>query len=147
MLPAIVSDWWPALSLFTFLHWRRKWQPSPVFLPGESRGRWSLVGCHLWGCRVGHDWSDLAAAAAAAACRVDNAIQLLSVRIQIQMCLIPKPMLLSEVTSKVPIRQSSDFLSDNYILKLPSLWSIVLHSIHFFPSANLPTTVSSLSGC
>ena len=38
-----------SLSLFTFLHWRRKWQPTPVFLPGESRGRGSLVGCRLWG--------------------------------------------------------------------------------------------------
>ena len=36
-------------SLFTFLHWRRKWQPTPVFLPGEFQGRGSLVGCHLWG--------------------------------------------------------------------------------------------------
>ena len=40
------------------------WQPTPVFLPGESQGRWSLVGCHLWGShRVRHDWSDLAVAA------------------------------------------------------------------------------------
>ena len=38
-----------SLSLFTFMHWRRKWQPTPVFLPGESQGRWSLVGCRLWG--------------------------------------------------------------------------------------------------
>ena len=38
-----------SLSLFTFMHWRRKWQPTPVFLPGESQGRGSLVGCHLWG--------------------------------------------------------------------------------------------------
>ena len=30
--------------------WRRKWQPTPVFLPGESQGWRSLVGCHLWGC-------------------------------------------------------------------------------------------------
>ena len=36
-------------SLFTFMHWRRKWQPTPVFLPGESQGWGSLVGCHLWG--------------------------------------------------------------------------------------------------
>ena len=55
--------WWAAvrgvaksrigLSNFTFTfhfqHWRRKWQPTPVFLPGESQGRGSLVGCHLWG--------------------------------------------------------------------------------------------------
>ena len=34
---------------FTFLHWRRKWQPMPVFLPGESQGQGSLVGCRLWG--------------------------------------------------------------------------------------------------
>ena len=37
------------LSLSTFMHWRRKWQPTPVILPGESQGRGNLVGCHLWG--------------------------------------------------------------------------------------------------
>ena len=37
------------LSDFTFTRWRRKWQPTPVFLPGESQGRGSLVGCCLWG--------------------------------------------------------------------------------------------------
>ena len=42
-------DWAPSLSLFTFMHWRRNWQPTPVFLPGESQGRGSLVGCRLWG--------------------------------------------------------------------------------------------------
>ena len=36
-------------SLFTFMHWRRKWQPTAVFLPGESQGRGRLVGCRLWG--------------------------------------------------------------------------------------------------
>ena len=44
-----------SLSLFTFMHWRRKWQPTPVFLPGESQGQRSLVGCHLWG----HTESDM----------------------------------------------------------------------------------------
>ena len=43
-------DWASSLSLFTFMHWRRKWQPTPVFLTGESQGRGSLVNCHLWGC-------------------------------------------------------------------------------------------------
>ena len=42
-------DWATSLSLFTFMHWRRKWQPTPVFLPGESQGRGRLVGCRLWG--------------------------------------------------------------------------------------------------
>jgi len=42
-------DWATSLSLFTFMHWRRKWQPTPVFLPGESQGRGSLLGCCLWG--------------------------------------------------------------------------------------------------
>ena len=39
-----------SLSLFTFMLWRRKWQPTPEFLPEESQGQWSLVGCCLWGC-------------------------------------------------------------------------------------------------
>ena len=42
-------DWATSLSLFTFMHWRRIWQPTLVFLPGESQGRGSLVGCCLWG--------------------------------------------------------------------------------------------------
>ena len=42
-------DWVTSLSLFTFLHWRRKWQPTPLFLPGESQGWQSLVGRRLWG--------------------------------------------------------------------------------------------------
>ena len=39
-------DWATSLSLFTFMHWRRQWQPTPVFLPGESQGRgawWAAV--------------------------------------------------------------------------------------------------------
>ena len=43
-------DWATSLSIFTFMHWRRKWQPTTVFLPGESQGWGSLVGCRLWGC-------------------------------------------------------------------------------------------------
>ena len=42
-------DWVTSLSLFTFMHWRREWQPTPVFLPGESHGQRSLVGCSPWG--------------------------------------------------------------------------------------------------
>ena len=42
-------DWATSISLFTFMHWRRKWQPTPVFLPGESQGQGSLVGFCLWG--------------------------------------------------------------------------------------------------
>ena len=41
-------EWATSFSLLTFMHWRRKWQPSPVFLPLESQGWGSLVGCHLW---------------------------------------------------------------------------------------------------
>ena len=41
------------------MHWRRKWQPTPVFLPGESQGWGSLMGCHLWG----HTESDMTEAA------------------------------------------------------------------------------------
>ena len=41
-------DWATSLSFFSFMHWRRKWQPTPVFLPGESQGWRRLVGCCLW---------------------------------------------------------------------------------------------------
>ena len=40
--------------------WRRAWPPPPLLLPGESHGQRSLVGCSSWGCRVRHDWNDLA---------------------------------------------------------------------------------------
>ena len=50
-----VGHWKTSLSLFTFMHWRRKWQPTPVFLPRESQGQGSLVGCRLWG----HTESDM----------------------------------------------------------------------------------------
>ena len=43
-------DWATSLSLFPFMHWRRKWQPTPVFLAGEFQGWGSLVGRRLWGC-------------------------------------------------------------------------------------------------
>ena len=46
-----------SLSLFTFMHWRRKWQPTPVFLPGESQGQRSLLGFCLWG-RTESDMTD-----------------------------------------------------------------------------------------
>ena len=47
--PRVRHDWATSLSLFTFMHWRRKWQPTPVFLPRGSQGRGSLVGCRPWG--------------------------------------------------------------------------------------------------
>ena len=58
----IGHDWATSLSLFTFMHWRRKWQPTPVFLPGESQWQRSLLGCRLWGrTESGHSWRVLAA--------------------------------------------------------------------------------------
>ena len=50
---------WTRLSdfTFTFMHWRRKCQPTPVFLPGESQGRRSLVGCRRWG-RIESDMTE-----------------------------------------------------------------------------------------
>ena len=59
-------DWATSLSLFTFMHWRRKWQRTPVFLPGESQGWGRLMGCRLWGhAESDTDRSNFAAAAAA----------------------------------------------------------------------------------
>ena len=75
--------WWAAvhgvaksrtrLSDFTFMfpvmHWRRKWQPTPVFLPGESQGRGSLVGCRIWG-RTESDTTGATLASGAAAMNI-----------------------------------------------------------------------------
>ena len=44
----------PSLSLFTFMHWRRRWQPTPVFLPGKLHGWRSLVGYSPWGLEESH---------------------------------------------------------------------------------------------
>ena len=49
VLLRVGDDWASSFSLFTFMHWRRKWQPTPVFLPGESQGQRNLVACRLWG--------------------------------------------------------------------------------------------------
>ena len=57
-LQRVGHDWATSLSLFTFMHWRRKWQPTPVFLPGELQGQGSLVGCCLWG-RTESDTTDV----------------------------------------------------------------------------------------
>ena len=39
--------------------WRKAWQPTLIFLPGESHGQKSLAGCSPWGHRVQHNWSNL----------------------------------------------------------------------------------------
>ena len=61
-------NWVTSLSLFTFTLWRRKWQPTPVFLPGESHGWRSLVGCSPWGRRESDTTEATWQAAAAAYC-------------------------------------------------------------------------------
>ena len=45
-----------SLSLFIFMHWRRKWQPTPVFLPGESQG-WQSLWAAIYG--VAQSWTRL----------------------------------------------------------------------------------------
>ena len=44
-------------SLVGKIPWRTEWHPTPVFLPGESRGQRALAGYSPWGCRVGQDWA------------------------------------------------------------------------------------------
>ena len=50
-------DWTTSLWLFTFKHWRRKWQPTPGFLPGKSHGQRSPLGHSMGSQRVWHDWA------------------------------------------------------------------------------------------
>ena len=45
-VPQLIFPLWQHVGSYV---WRRQWQPTPVFLPGESQGQRSLVGCRLWG--------------------------------------------------------------------------------------------------
>ena len=58
------------------MHWRRKWQPTPVLLSWESQGREAWWAAAYRSHRVGHDWSDLAAAAAVDLCWASLVAQL-----------------------------------------------------------------------
>ena len=139
-------NWVTSLSLSTFMHWRRKWKPTPVFLPGESQGQGSLVGCRLWGRTIGHDWSDLAAAAAEKgkshplpqwpSLFIFNHLQL----VIFSYCLAPSS------TSSVPFKNSGDYTGPTYnpgYSHLKISWSAKL-----IPSANfnspLPHALTSL---
>ena len=56
---------WKKKTIFVYyfmqwIYWRRAWQPTPVSLPGECHEQRSLADYSPWGCRVRHDWSDLA---------------------------------------------------------------------------------------
>ena len=95
----IGHDWVTSLSLFTFMHWRRKWQCIPVFLPGESHGRrtawWAgwpgglpSIGSH----RVRHDWNDLAAAA-----WIASLVVLISLRFCLSVKLLIFPSYMNEI--------------------------------------------------
>ena len=115
----VEHDWATSLSLFTFMHWRRKWQPTPVFLPGEFQGRGSLVGLLSLGLhRVGHDWSNLAAAAAALWCLV-------------KFCLTNVPLALeTRILEKKSISQKTDM---NYVLNKMYIFGkeIIVKNIEF----------------
>ena len=51
----LCNEWKVGFNFPKLSYWRRKWQPTPVFLPGKSQGRRSLVGCSPWG----HEESDM----------------------------------------------------------------------------------------
>ena len=93
-------NWATSLSLFPFMHWRRKWQSTPVFLPGESPGEPGgllSMGSH----RVGHDWSDLAAVATLLINEISHPIpqpQLVSVRPPLMLLFKTQIMLYFKIT-------------------------------------------------
>ena len=66
------------------MHWRRKWQPTPVFLPGESQGWGSLVGCYLWGCTESDTTEATAAAAEVTNCHLQRKRGKLSAKLPLQ---------------------------------------------------------------
>ena len=54
-LPGMRETW--VWTLVRKIPWRRKWQTTPVFLPGKSHGQRNLVGYSLGSQRVRHDWA------------------------------------------------------------------------------------------
>ena len=80
-------DWVTSLSLFTFLHWRRKWQPTPVFLPGESQGRRSLMGCRHG---VAQSWTRLKrlCSSSSSSKNIISALVILTLIIWLRWCLL-----------------------------------------------------------
>ena len=54
----VVHNCATSLPLFTFMHWRREWQPTPVFLPEKSQGQRSLVHCSPWVAKIQAQLSD-----------------------------------------------------------------------------------------
>ena len=125
-------DWATSLSLFTFMHWRRQWQPTPVFLPGESQGQepggLRSVGSH----RVGYDWSNLAAAATAKRVVREDAESMPS-------CLEGLPGVSggSQQTGRAPGRAPGDqgllFLFLTLFLPFFSLSLFIFHFFFFLP--------------
>ena len=114
-LRRVGHDWTTSLSLFPFMHWRRKWQPVPVFLPGESQG-WEPGGLLSMGShRVGHDWHDLEAAAAG------NIWHIEILYMYNLWSLITKQTSLSELTTQIKIYSISSISC--FDLYLPTLSS------------------------
>ena len=111
------------LSLFTFMHWRRKGQPTRVFFPGESQGWRSLVGCYLWG-STEHDWSDLAAVAAVYVCVLNHfsCVQLFAT-LWTEALQTPLSMRLSrqEYWNELPCPPSGDLLDSGIKPRSPAL--------------------------
>ena len=125
-------NWATSLSLFTFMHCRRKWQPTPVFLSGESQGRGEPGGLPSMGShRVGHNWSNLAAAAAAASMdpTYKMYVALLHQLWQPQMSQT-LPDVLEGVVQKYPCLRTTALVSEELVLSadLPLLASLRLYS-------------------
>ena len=88
---------------FTFMHWRRKRHPTPVFLPGESQGRGSLVGCCLWG-RTESDTTDaMQQGHVPFSLYTYSGVELLGHRYKLQLPLLSIAKLLSKVAESIKI--------------------------------------------
>ena len=102
-------DWATPLWLFTFVHWRRKWQPTPLAwrIPGTGEpGGLLSMGSH----RVGHDWSDLAAAAMAI--REEKEIKGIQIRKEVKFSLFVDNVILYIENPKETIRKSLQLISE-----------------------------------
>ena len=85
------------------MHWRRKWQPTPVFLPGESQGRGNLVGCRLWGHAESDTTDAMQQQHVPFSLYTYSGVELLGHRYKLQLPLLSIAKLLSKVAESIKI--------------------------------------------
>ena len=137
-------DWVTSLSLFTFMHWRRKWQPTPAFLPGESQG-WEAWWAAVYG--VTQSRTRLKRLSSSSSMESPGLIQVL-LKVEVTLMdlqdLSPGPNLDPFLLLGLfPLNLHCIYISNDFSISLVYNWSKIFHSnlnVHDFWLDYLPIT-------